>query len=70
MSREIPHESENEALKGFGCTSSVGHFAVTIHLGIIGRDASVSKSNRLHVDICQFFFIDLRHILLSFLNDR
>ena len=24
-------------------------------LGIIGRDPSVSKSNRLHVHICQFF---------------
>ena len=29
----------------------------------IGRDPSVSKSNRLHVNICWFFFIDLRYIL-------
>ena len=32
-------------------------------LGIIGQDRSVSKSNRSNVDILQFFFTNLRHIL-------
>ena len=32
-------------------------------LDIIGWDPSVSKSNRLHVDIFQFFFTNLRCIL-------
>ena len=31
-------------------------------LGIIGQDLSVSKSNRLHVVIFRFFFINLRNI--------
>ena len=31
-------------------------------LGIIGRDSSVSKSNRLHVDIFWVFFIKLESI--------
>ena len=29
-------------------------------LGIIGQDPNVSKSNQLHVDIFQLFFVDLR----------
>ena len=33
-------------------------------LGIIGWDPSVSKSNRLHVDIFRLFFANLRCILL------
>jgi len=32
-------------------------------LGIIGRDPSVCKSNRLHVDILRFCFIKLGYIL-------
>ena len=32
-------------------------------LGIINQDPSVSKTNRLHVDICHFFFVKLRNIL-------
>ena len=34
-----------------------------IFLGITGWDSSVCKSNRLHVDILQFFFIELGDIL-------
>ena len=30
-----------------------------------GQDPSVSKSNRLHVDIFRFFFINLRYILIN-----
>ena len=32
-------------------------------LGTIGRDPSVSKSNRLHVDIFRFSFFDSRYVL-------
>ena len=32
-------------------------------LDIIGEDPSDSKFNQLHVDIFQFFFIDLRYML-------
>ena len=32
-------------------------------LGIISRDPSVSKSNRLHVDIIQFFFVKMGYTL-------
>jgi hypothetical protein len=33
-------------------------------LGIIGSDAGVCKSDRLHVDILRFSFIKLGHIIL------
>jgi hypothetical protein len=34
-------------------------------LGKLGRDPSVSKSNWLHLVICQFFYINLKHSIDS-----
>ena len=67
--RKILHPIANKQTKN-QTTSFILHWHVITHkqylgrfLDIIGREPSVSKTNRLHVDTFQFSFIDSRYVL-------